>query len=82
MDYGSTLKLRRENINLQSNLEVANGTINKLEAKITELQNDKASLITAIKIVQEDSSQHTNQCQTMENANPWAEVKTKAKGNK
>ena len=78
LDYDSILKLRRDNISLQSDLEVANATIKKLEARISELQNDKASLITAIKIVQEDNGQSQTMA-TQEDANPWAEAKTKAK---
>ena len=78
LDYGSILKLRRDNISLQSDLEVANATIKKLEARISELQNDKASLITAIRIVQQDNGQSQTMA-TQQDANPWAEAKTKAK---
>ena len=75
-----TTKNRRDNISLQSDLEVANATIKKLEARISELQNDKASLVTAIRIVQEDNGQSQTMA-TQEDAKPWAEAKTKAKGN-
>lgn len=67
---------------------MANATIRKLEARINELENDKASLITAIRIVQEDenNSQYTSQkirngFDTRVNTNTWAELKTNLKEN-
>jgi predicted nucleic acid-binding Zn-ribbon protein len=43
--------LRKEKDRLQSEFELAKCTISKLEAKINELQNEKSSLTTVIKIL-------------------------------
>ena len=54
------ISLRKEKDRLQSELELTKCTISKLEGKISELQNEKSSLTTVIKILHEDNtcSQH------------------------
>ena len=46
------LPLRRENVRLQSELETARSTIEKLETRISELQGKKSSLMMVISILQ------------------------------
>ena len=42
---------------LMHNLEAANASVTELKAKIIDhLENDKSSLVTAIKIIQEDNN--------------------------
>lgn len=84
-DYTTTLPcnndllLRRENVRLQSDLESAKSAIKQLETKVHELQSEKASLITVIRLMQEDG-QHGNYSDKKNNTNdqedsPWTVVK-------
>ena len=84
-DYTTTspcnndLLLRRENVRLQSDLESAKSAIKQLESKVHELQSEKSSLITVIRLMQEDG-QHGNYSDKKNNTNdqedsPWTVVK-------
>ena len=49
-----------ENTRLQKDLKAANAIIKELQGKIMTLENDKTSLTTAIRIIQQDTSQLVN----------------------
>ena len=71
--------LRRENVRLQSDLELAKSAIKQLETKVNELQSEKSSLITVIRLLQEDNQQqshHSDENNTVnQEDNPWAVTK-------
>jgi hypothetical protein len=83
----SDLSLRRENVRLQSDLESAKSTIKQLKTKVNELQSEKSSLTTVIRLLQEDNLQHTNYSDRNNNANDqqknaWTAAKTPKKRRK
>ena len=50
------IQLVSENSQLKKDVEEANRFINGLKATIFELENEKSSLLTSIRIIQEDSN--------------------------
>ena len=56
---------------LMHDLEAANALVKELKAKIDHLENDKSSLVTAIRIIQEDNNAQVNQ---NSKNNPWIKV--------
>ena len=74
-----------EKAGLRNDLEVANATIKDLKAKIKYLENEKSSLTTAIRIIQEDNSQRANRnydSKDNQEENPFVEVKRKERKRK
>ena len=65
-----------ENNRLREDLAKANNTINELQAKISKLENDKSSLTTVIRILQEDNAQGIKQDNTA-NENSWIKINLK-----
>ena len=61
---------------LMHDLEAANALVKELKAKIDHLENDKSSLVTAIRIIQEDNNAQVNQ---NSKNNPWIKVTQKTK---
>ena len=62
---------------LMHDLEAANALVKEFKAKIDQLENDKSSLVTAIRIIQED-----NNAQVKHNSpknNPWIKVSQSTK---
>ena len=57
-------------------LEAANALVKELKAKIDHLENEKSSLVTAIRIIQEDNNAQVNQ---NSKNNPWIKVTQKTK---
>ena len=64
----SDLSLRRGNVRLQSDLQSAKSTIKQLKTKVNELQGEKSSLTTVIRLLQEDNLQHANYSDRNNNA--------------
>ena len=75
---------KNEETRLRDYLEAANATIKDLTAKVQNLESEKSSLLTTIKIIQEDNSQRTNNMHTEKDPhkNPWVEVNNKKKKRK
>ncbi|CAB4006040.1 Hypothetical predicted protein [Paramuricea clavata] len=72
-----TATCRSEKSYLKSELEVANSKIIDLQAKIKHLENEKSSLTTAIRIIQEDTDTEDDQ-----GGNQWVEPNKKKKKRK
>ncbi|CAB4006543.1 Hypothetical predicted protein, partial [Paramuricea clavata] len=79
-----TATCRSEESYLKSELEVANSKIIDLQAKIKHLENEKSSLTTAIRIIQEDNSLRPNVNNTDDDqgGNQWVELNKKKKKRK
>ena len=65
-----------EKYRLMHDLEAANALVKELKAKIHHLENEKSSLVTAIRIIQEDNNAQVNQ---NSKNNPWIKVTQKTK---
>ena len=65
-----------EKYRLMHDLEAANALVKELKAKIDHLENEKSSLVTAIRIIQEDNNAQVNQ---NSKNNPWFKVTQKTK---
>ncbi len=81
----STCTCQSERKLLSDDLEAANVLIKELQMKINNLENEKSSLITAIKLIQQDNNnaldiQHNaNTKSDMESDSAWTEVISKGK---
>ena len=75
---------KNEDTRLRDYLEAANATIKDLTAKVQNLESEKSSLLTTIKIIQEDNSQRMNNMHTEKDPhkNLWVEVNNKKKKRK
>ena len=61
-------------------LEAANALVKELKAKIDQLEKDKLSLFTAIRIIQEDNNAQVNHHSPKNN--PWVKVTQSTKKSK
>ena len=57
-------------------MEAADALVKELKAKIDHLENEKSSLVTAIRIIQEDNNAQVNQNSKNK---PWIKVTQKTK---
>ena len=75
--------LEKENKDLQKDLNEANIIINQLRARVVSLEEEKSSLLTAIKIIRiDEQKQSDGVCEDKDaNVNPWIEVVNKNKEN-
>ena len=62
-------------------INIRHNYIKDLTAKVQNLESEKSSLLTTIKIIQEDNSQRTNNMHTEKDPhkNPWVEVENNKK---
>lgn len=79
-----TVTCRSERNHLKSELDVANAKIIDLQTKVKHLENEKSSLTTAIRIIQEDNSLRSsvNNTDNDQGENQWVKSNKKKKKRK